>query len=101
MKEHLQKYLGWYIMIPSIYLAFVGQTEIWLIIFVCLLKVPPFDLVGRYEDWLERKFRPEEKAEKIREKLKVKPRWVRVAFIIGVLILLVLWTLYAPECELC
>lgn len=37
----------------------------------------------------------------MKEKLKVKPRWVRVAFIIGVLILLVLWTLYAPECELC
>jgi|SRR5210317_1495873 bacteriorhodopsin len=101
MVKHLRKYIGWYIMIPSLYLALVGQSEIWLVILVVLLKMPPFDLIGRYEDWLYKKMRVKEKGLEMREKLKTKPKWVRVLFTVGVVILLLTWLLYGPECELC
>jgi len=88
-------------MIPSLYLAFAGESEIWLVIFVVLLKMPPFDLIGRYENWLYKKMRVEEKGLEMREKMKNKPKYIRVLFSLLVLILLILFLLYAPECELC
>jgi len=87
-------------MIPSLYLAFAGESEIWLVIFVVLLKMPPFHLIGRYENWLYKKMRVEEKGLEMREKMKNKPKYIRVLFSLLVLILLILFLLYAPECEL-
>ncbi len=101
MIEHLKKNLGWYIMVPSLYLALAGESEIWLVIIVVLLKMPPFDLVGRYEAWLSKKMKIEEKGLKLREKMSTKPKWMRFLFAMFVLLLMVLWMLYAPECELC
>ena len=88
-------------MIPSIYLLFAGQAEIGIVIFVVLLKMPPFDLIGRYENWLYKKMRVEEKGLEMREKMKKKPKYIRVLFSLLVLILLIIFLLYAPECELC
>ena len=101
MIEHLKKNLGWYIMVPSLYLALAGESEIWLVIVVVLLKMPPFDLIGRYESWLSKKMKIEEKGLKLREKMSNKPKWMRFLFAMFVLLLMVLWMLYAPECELC
>jgi len=101
MIKHLKKYIGWYIMVPSIYLLFAGQAEIGIVIFVVLLKMPPFDLIGRYENWLYKKMRVEEKGLKMREKMKMKPKYIRVLFSLLVLILLILFMLYVPECALC
>jgi bacteriorhodopsin len=101
MIEHLKKNLGWYIMVPSLYLALAGESEIWLVIIVVLLKMPPFDLVGRYEAYLYKKMRIEEKGLKLKKKMSTKPKWMRFLFAMFVLLLMVLWMLYAPECELC
>lgn len=101
MINHLKKYIGWYIMVPSIYLLFAGQAEIGIVIFVVLLKMPPFDLIGRYENWLYKKMRVKEKGLEMREKMKMKPKYIRVLFSLLVLILLILFMLYVPECELC
>lgn len=101
MIEHLRKFIGWYVMVPSVYLALSGESEIWLVIFVVLLKMPPFDLLGRYENYLFRKMKIEETSKKLKQKLDKKPKYIRFLFAMGVLILLILWMLYAPECELC
>lgn len=101
MINHLKKYLGWYVIIPSLYLAFVGESEIWLVIFVVLLKMPPFDLVGRYEDWLSRKMKVQERGEKLKANIDKRPKYQRWLYGLFVLILIILWVLYAPECELC
>ena len=57
MIDHLRKYIGWYVIIPSIYLASIGEMEMWIVIGVVLLKMPPFDLVGRYERFLYKKMK--------------------------------------------
>jgi hypothetical protein len=101
MINHLKQYIGWYVMIPSIYLAIAGESEIWLVIFVVLLKMPPFDLVGRYENWLSRKMKVEERGEKLKANLIKKPKWVRTLYVVFVIILVILWVLFAPECQLC
>jgi len=101
MINHLKQYIGWYVMIPSIYLAIAGESEIWLVIFVVLLKMPPFDLVGRYENWLSRKMKVEERGEKLKANLTKKPKWVRTLYVVFVIILVTLWVLFAPECQLC
>ena len=101
MINHLKKYLGWYVIIPSLYLAFVGESEIWLVIFVVLLKMPPFDLVGRYEDWLSSKMKVQERGEKLKANITKRPKYQRWLYGLFVLILILLWVLYAPECELC
>ncbi|MDA7492427.1 hypothetical protein N8445_00510 [bacterium] len=101
MIKHLRKYIGWYIMIPSLWLAFSGESEMWFVIIVLLLKMPPFDLVGRYQNWLSKKMKVEERGEKLKKNLAKKPKWVRILYGIFVIILIILWVLYAPECELC
>ena len=99
MKEHLQKYLGWYIMIPSIYLAFTGQTEIWLVIFICLLKVPPFDLVGRAFDLANIIGYSLGSKVKLWKENQTKPIRILTTIIAIIVIILIFW--YMPECELC
>ena len=99
MIKHLKKYLGWYVLVPTVYLIFRGESEMWLVLLLCLLKMPPFDWVGRYEDWLVKKMQP--KAEKIKTWRDKQSRFIKIALSIGVVILLIIWFLYAPECELC
>ena len=102
MINHLKKHIGWYIMMPSIYLLFAGQAEIGIIIFVVLLKMPPFDLIGRYENWLYKRMRVEGKGRhwlfhqnlEMREKMKNKTKYIRVLFSLLVLILLILFLLF-------
>ena len=101
VREHLKSYIGWYVMAPSIYLALAGESEIWLVIVVVLLKMPPFDLIGRYEQWLYRKMKVEERGLEMRAQLKKKPRYIRFLVSMAVLALLVVWMLYGPECVLC
>jgi magnesium-transporting ATPase (P-type) len=101
MIDHLKKNLGWYVMIPSLYLAFAGESEIWLVIFVVLLKMPPFDLVGRYEEWLSRKMKVKERGEKLKANIAKRPKWQRWLYVLFVILLIILWVLYVPECELC
>ena len=101
VREHLKSYIGWYVMVPSIYLALAGETEIWLVIVVVLLKMPPFDLIGRYEQWLYRKMKVEERGLKMKSQLEKKPRYIRFLVSMCILILLSLWMLYGPECVLC
>tara|TARA_B100000683_G_C12411680_1_gene524064 strand:+ start:404 stop:703 length:300 start_codon:yes stop_codon:yes gene_type:complete len=99
MINHLKKYLGWYVLIPSIYLIFKGESEMWLVLLLCLLKMPPFDWVGRYENWLAKKMLP--KAIKMKTWRDKQSKFIKIMLAIGVIILLILWFLYAPECELC
>ena len=101
MIDHLKKNLGWYVMIPSLYLAFAGESEIWLVIFVVLLKMPPFDLVGRYEEWLSRKMKVEERGNKLKIWKGKQSPFVKLLITIAVILLIVGWVLFAPECELC
>ena len=53
IKQHLQKYIGWYFLGMSIWMMFQEGygTEGFIIFFITLMKVPPFDLVGRMFDW--------------------------------------------------
>ena len=88
-------------MIPSLYLALVGESEIWLVIFVVLLKMPPFDLVGRYEDYLYRKMKVEERGNKLKIWKDKQSPLIKVLFTIFVLLLIIGWVLFMPECELC
>ena len=55
IKQHLQKYIGWYFLMMSIWMMFQEGygTEGFIIFFITLMKVPPFDLVGRMFDWVE------------------------------------------------
>ena len=88
-------------MVPSIYLAFAGESEIWLVIFVVLLKMPPFDLVGRYEEWLSKKMKVEERGKKLKSWKDKQSPLIKVLFTIFVILLILGWVLFAPECELC
>ena len=88
-------------MVPSIYLAFAGESEIWLVIFVVLLKMPPFDLVGRYEEWLSKKMKVEERGKKLKSWKDKQSLLIKVLFTIFVILLILGWVLFAPECELC
>ena len=101
MMNHLKKYIGWYVMVPSIYLALIGESEIWLVIFVVLLKMPPFDLVGRYEEWLSKKMKVEERGKKLKSWKDKQSPLIKVLFTIFVILLILGWVLFAPECELC
>ena len=101
MIDHLKKNLGWYVMIPSLYLAFAGESEIWLVIFVVLLKMPPFDLVGRYEEWLSRKMKVEERGNKLKTWKGKQSPFVKLLITIVIILLLIGWVLFMPECELC
>ena len=53
IKQHLQKYIGWYFLVLSIWMMFQEGygLEGFVIFFATIMKVPPFDLVGRMFDW--------------------------------------------------
>lgn len=100
-RNFIMKWLGWIVIVPTIYLIFVGESEMWIVLILCLFKMPPFDWVGRYKAWLERKMKVEERGEKLRKWKEKQPFWIKVLVTIGVLLLLFAWFLFAPECELC
>ena len=52
MINHLKQYIGWYFLAASIWLMFTPgyRFEGGLIFGLTLLKIPPFDLVGRAFD---------------------------------------------------
>jgi hypothetical protein len=73
--------------------------EGFLIFFLTILKVPPFDLVGRGFDWADRvgtKWGLRMKAWKEKQN---KPVQVLVTIIAIIVIILIVW--FMPECELC
>ncbi len=100
IKQHLQRYLGWYLLGASILLMIGGEGFTgFLIGFVTLLKVPPFDLVGRGFDWAGRvgtKWGLKLKAWKEQQSRPVR---VLVTIIAIIVIILIFW--FMPECELC
>lgn len=99
MKKHLKKYLGWYILIPSVYLGFVEDSFMFFVVLLVLLKMPPFDWVGRYENWLAKKMQP--KANRMKNWRDKQSTSTKIILAIIVIMILILWFLYAPKCELC
>lgn len=100
IKQHLQRYIGWYFLGASILLIIGGEGFTgFLIGLVTLLKVPPFDWVGRGFDWAGRvgtKWGLKLKAWKEQQS---RPIRVLVTIIAILLIILIFW--FMPECELC
>jgi uncharacterized membrane protein len=100
-RNFIKRWLGWVVIVPTIYLILMGESEMWLVLIICLLKMPPFDWVGRYEEWLAKKMKVQERGEKLKANIAKRPKWQRWLYGVFVLILILLWVLYAPECELC
>ena len=99
MKQHLQRYIGWYFLGASILLIIGGEGFTgFLVGLVTLLKVPPFDWVGRAMDWaaeigvywgLKAKTWKEQQSEV-----------VKILVTIIAITLIILIFLFMPECEL-
>ena len=101
MKQHLQRYIGWYFLVASIWMMFQEGYgfEGFLIAFLTLLKVPPFDIVGRMFDWADKvSYKWGMKLREWKEK-QTRPIRVIVTIIAIIIMLLIFW--YTPECELC
>ena len=103
MIDHLKKYLGWYVLIPSIYLGFVEDGFMFFVALLVLLKMPPFNWVDKGFDWSARTGQ--------RLRLSIDAYRATKHPIISKLIYLImlaigLYSLYImlfvlPECELC
>ena len=99
MKKHLQQYIGWYLLVLSIGFIFNGQSEAWWVLILTLLKIPPFDLVGRAFDWAgEVSYKWGMKLRSWKEK-QTRPMRIVITAIFIIVILLLIWI--QPECELC
>ena len=101
MKKHLQRYIGWYFLAASIYLMTQEGYgfEGFLIAFLTLLKVPPFDIVGRMFDWADKV--SYKWGMKLRGWKEQQTRPVRVIVtIVAIIVILLIWW-FTPECELC
>jgi hypothetical protein len=99
IKQHLQKYIGYYFLGLAGIGIYLGESDAWWVVVLTLLKIPPFDWVGRLWDWqAEVSYRQGTKLKAWKEK---QSRPIQTLFVIGVIILLILWFLFAPECELC
>ena len=101
IKQHLQKYIGWYFLVLSIWMMFQEGYGFdgFLIALITLLKIPPFDWVGRAMDFsagIGQKWGLKLKAWKEKQN---KPVRVIVTIIAVILIFLIWW--FMPECELC
>ena len=103
MIRHLKKYLGWYVLVPSIYLGFVEDSFMFFIAFLALMKMPPFNWVDRMMDWsLNLSMKLRSRVDAFR-----KTRSAPVSKAIYIFMLLIsLTALYImlfviPECELC
>ena len=103
MIDHLKKYLGWYILIPSIYLGFVEDGFMFFVAFIVLLKMPPFNWVDKGFDW----------SAKVGQRIRARVDAYRATrsptiskIIYGIMVTIGLISLYImlfvlPECELC
>ena len=100
IKQHLQRYIGWYFLVAYIGLI-IGEEYFtgFLIGLITLLKIPPFDWIGRAMDWAAGigvywglKLRSWKEKQN-------KPIQVIVTIVAIILILLIWW--FMPECELC
>lgn len=100
LKQHLQRYIGWYFLGASILLMIGGEGFTgFLIGFVTLLKVPPFDWVGRALDWAAGIGQHWGLKAKLWKEQQSKPIKVLITIVAIILILLIWW--FMPECELC
>lgn len=101
IKQHLQKYIGWYFLVASIWMMFQEGygLEGFIIFLLTILKVPPFDLVGRMFDWAgEVSYKWGMKLRAYKEK-QSRPVRVLITIIAIIVIILIIW--FTPECELC
>ncbi len=100
MKQHLQRYIGWYFLGASILLIIGGEGFAgFLIGLVTLLKIPPFDWVGRALDWAAGIGAHWGLKARAWKENQSKPISVLVTIIAIILIILIF--LFMPECELC
>ena len=100
MIEHFRNYIGYYFIAASILLIFLGEYFTgFLIGFITVLKVPPFDWVGRAMDWsagIGHRYGLKLKAWKEKQ---TKPVRILVTIVAAILAFLIWWNM--PECELC
>jgi|TARA_B100000085_G_C18164001_1_gene358709 hypothetical protein len=103
IKQHLQKYIGWYFLAISIWMMFQEGygTEGFIIFFITLMKVPPFDLVGRMFDWAgELSYKWGMKLRTYKEK-QSRPVRVLITILAILVIIFLLWIMPDEECILC
>ena len=103
MVDHLKKYLGWYIVIPSIYLGFANDGFMFVVAFLALMKMPPFNWVDKMFDWSTRlSMKLRQRIDAFRE--TQHPVISKIIYIIMLLIslsALYIMLFVLPECELC
>ena len=101
MINHLKQYIGWYFLVASIWLMFTPgyRFEGGLIFGLTLLKIPPFDLVGRAFDLANIIGYSLGSKVKLWKEKQTKPIRVITTIIALIVIFLIFW--YMPECELC
>jgi len=101
MINHLKQYIGWYFLAASIWLMFTPgyRFEGGLIFGLTLLKIPPFDLVGRSFDLANIVGYSLGSKVKLWKEKQTKPIRVITTIIALIVIFLILW--FMPECELC
>jgi hypothetical protein len=101
MINHLKQYIGWYFLAASIWLMFTPgyRFEGGLIFGLTLLKIPPFDLVGRAFDLANIVGYSLGSKVKLWKEKQTKPIRVITTIIALIVIFLIFW--YMPECELC
>ncbi len=101
MINHLKQYIGWYFLAASIWLMFTPgyRFEGGLIFGLTLLKIPPFDLVGRSFDLANIVGYSLGSKVKLWKEKQTKPIRVITTIIALIVIFLIFW--YMPECELC
>ncbi len=103
IKQHLQRYIGWYFLVASIWMMFQEGygTEGFIIFFITLMKVPPFDLVGRMFDWAgEVSYKWGMKLRAYKEK-QSRPVQVLITILAIIFIIFLLWIMPDEECILC
>ena len=101
MINHIKQYIGWYFLAASIWLMFTPgyRFEGGLIFWLTLLKIPPFDLVGRSFDLANIVGYSLGSKVKLWKEEQTKPIRVITTIIALIVIFLIFW--YMPECELC
>ena len=103
MTKHLKRYLGWYILIPSLYLGFTHDGFMLVVAFLALMKMPPFNWVDRMMDWslgLSMKLRS--RVDAFREtQHPVISKAIYILMLLISLSALYIMLFVLPECELC
>ena len=103
MVDHFKKYLGWYILIPSIYLGFAHDGFMFVVAFLALMKIPPFNWVDKMFDWstnLSMKLRQRIDAFRDTQSAPVS-KAIYILMVIISLSALYIMLFILPKCELC